>query len=201
MPVELRELKWAIVVSQHRSLHQAAATLNVQQSTLSRSLRAMESRLGAELFERTNGGTRPTTAGLEFLASARRIIAETDAAVRNLRTRSRGEMGKLTIGVYASPSAGNLHATLVEHHRRFPEVQIQTMDGDHEHLLFALTSRVVDIAIMTKCHPVWGGRTLPLWSERVILALPEHHLLDRSNTIRWTELVDERLLLTRKRSA
>ncbi len=30
--------------------------------------------------ERTNGGTRPTVAGLEFIESARRILEETDAA-------------------------------------------------------------------------------------------------------------------------
>src|SRR5260221_6642925 len=74
--VELRDLKWAIVTSQHRSLRQAAQTLNIRQSTLSRRLRDLEYQLGAELFERTNGGTRPTTAGQEFLDTARRIIED-----------------------------------------------------------------------------------------------------------------------------
>jgi Bacterial regulatory helix-turn-helix protein, lysR family len=57
--IELRYLRWAIVASQHRSLRQAAETLNVRQSTLSRNLRDMEHHIGAELFERSNGGTRP----------------------------------------------------------------------------------------------------------------------------------------------
>ena len=82
MTAELRDLKWAIVTSQHRSLRQAAETLNIRQSTLSRGLRDLECQLGTELFERTNGGTRPTTAGQEFLDIARRIIEETDTAVR-----------------------------------------------------------------------------------------------------------------------
>lgn len=66
MTVELRDLKWAVIVSQHRSLRKAAETLNIRQSTLSRRLRDMEIRLGAQLFERSNGGTRMTIAGLEF---------------------------------------------------------------------------------------------------------------------------------------
>jgi DNA-binding transcriptional LysR family regulator len=82
MSVEFRDLKWAIIASQHRSLRQAAEALNIRQSTLSRRLRDMETRLGAQLFERTNGGTQPTIAGREFLASARRILAETDVAER-----------------------------------------------------------------------------------------------------------------------
>ena len=128
MSVELRDLKWAIVASQHRSLRQAAETLNVRQSTLSRRLRDMESRLGAQLFERTNGGTRPTIAGHEFLASARHILGEIDTALRKLQTQSRGENGRLTIGVYASLSTGNMFATLVEHHRHFPEVEVHTVE-------------------------------------------------------------------------
>ena len=43
--MELRDLRWALVVSRHRSLRQAAATLNVRQSTLSRRLRDLEYRL------------------------------------------------------------------------------------------------------------------------------------------------------------
>jgi DNA-binding transcriptional LysR family regulator len=70
--IELSDLRWAIAVSQHRSLRQAAQTVNIRQSTLSRRLRDIEYRLGACLFERTNGGTRPTAIGLEFLQIARR---------------------------------------------------------------------------------------------------------------------------------
>ena len=132
MSVEFRDRKWAIVASQHRSLRQAAEALNVRQSRLSRRLRDMESRLGAQLFERTNGGTRATVAGCEFLASARHILAEKDTALRKLQTRSRGENGRLTIGVYASLSTGNTFATLLEHYRSFPDVEVHTVDGSHD---------------------------------------------------------------------
>ena len=62
--VELRALRWAIIAAQHKSLGRAAETLNIRRSTLSRGLRDLEHRLGAILFERTNGGTRPTLAGV-----------------------------------------------------------------------------------------------------------------------------------------
>ena len=105
--------------------------LDIRQSTLSRGLRDLEFQLGAALFERTNGGARPTVAGQEFLDAARRIVEETEAVTARLRTRSRGESGRLTIGVqYASLSAGNLRATLVDHRHRFPDVEsIQVTAG------------------------------------------------------------------------
>ncbi|WP_156330227.1 LysR family transcriptional regulator, partial [Bosea vaviloviae] len=77
MTVELQKMQWAITVSQFRSLRQAAEKLNVRQSTLSRRMRDLEQEVGATLFERTNGGTRLTPAGQEFLETARRIIEET----------------------------------------------------------------------------------------------------------------------------
>jgi DNA-binding transcriptional LysR family regulator len=102
LTVELRALRWAIAISQHRSLRQAAETLNIRHSTLSRRLRDVEGRLGANLFERTNGGTQPTIAGLEFIETDRRILDDIDSAVRRLNARSHGEIGRLRIGVYAS---------------------------------------------------------------------------------------------------
>jgi DNA-binding transcriptional LysR family regulator len=184
--VDLLDMRWALVVSQHRSLRQAAETLNIRQSTLSRRLRDIEYLLGTILFERTNGGTRPTVAGVEFLAVARRIIDETDAAFRTLRSRSQGEHGRLTIGIYASLATGNLHATLAEHHRRFPDVDIHMVDGPHDRLLDALTNNVVDVAIMTTCRLTWHDKVLPLWSERVIVALSERHPLGERDSLAGT---------------
>jgi DNA-binding transcriptional LysR family regulator len=195
MTVELRDLRWAIIVSQHRSLRKAAEALNVRQSTLSRRLRDMESRLGAQLFERSNGGTHATIAGLEFLASARHILAETETALCKLRTRSRGENGRLTIGVYASLSTGNMFATLLEHHQAFPEVEVHTVDGSHDQLLCALTNKTVDIAIMTSNRSGWGGRVLPLWSERVIAAIHSRHPLSKTEIIHWAELAGHPILV------
>jgi DNA-binding transcriptional LysR family regulator len=65
LSMEFRDLRWALVVSRHRSLRQAADALNLRQSTLSRRLRDLEFQLGSILFERTNGGTKPTAAGKE----------------------------------------------------------------------------------------------------------------------------------------
>jgi len=193
--VELRDFRLAIITSQHRSLRQAAEAVNIRQSTLSRRLRDLEYRLGAALFVRTNGGTRPTAAGLEFIETAHRILEDVDTAFRRLKTRSSGEIGQLRIGIYASLSTGNMHATLVEHHRRLPQVEIHTVDGNHDRLVCALMAGVVDVAIMTICRPNWNDRALPLWSERVIVALPEDHPLGQNGVIRWPELANERILL------
>ena len=177
MSVELRALRWAIAAARYRSLRQTAEALNVRQSTLSRGLRDLEFQLGAVLFERTNGGTRLTIEGQEFLVAAQHIVNETEAITARLRTRSRGESGQLTIGVHASLSAGNLRATLIDHRHRFPEVQTHLVDGSSDHLISDLASSIIDVAFVAKDYARWEDKSLSVWSERVVVALPEDHPL------------------------
>jgi DNA-binding transcriptional LysR family regulator len=198
LTVELRDLRWAIAISQHRSLRQAAEALNIRQSTLSRRLREVEDRLGADLFERTNGGTQPTIAGLEFIETARRILDDIDSAVRRLNARSHGESGRLTIGVYSSLTAGNFRATLAEHHRRFPEVDVYMVDGGHDRLMAELAARAIDVAVISSYRLSWDGRSLPLWSERVIAALPRDHPLGAHTLLSWPMLANERVFLAQR---
>jgi DNA-binding transcriptional LysR family regulator len=195
MLVDLRDLRWTVIASQHRSLRQAAHALNVRQSTLSRRLTQIEISLGAQLFVRTNGGTHLTVAGEEFCANASNILQAVDTASRRLKTRSRGENGLLKIGIYASPSTGNMFATLLDHHRSFPEVEVRTVDGSHDQLLCALTNNAIDIAIMTDRPSGWGDRILPLWSERLIVAIDIRHRLSKLEVVHWPELAGETILI------
>jgi DNA-binding transcriptional LysR family regulator len=186
--VEFEELMWAVKVSQHRSLRQAAQSLNVRQSTLSRRLRNLESQLGTTLFERTHGGTHATPAGLEFLQSAERILADTDAAVRRARQHCQGNAGRLGIGIYASFSTGYMQATLADYRARFPEVDLHTLDGTRGRLISALERGTIDVAIMTNVSAGWDDRTLSLWTERVIVPLPQQHPLLNVDCLGWRHL-------------
>lgn len=191
-------MRWAIIASQHRSLRQAAETLRIKQPTLSRCLRDLECKLGVTLFKRTNGGTRPTIEGQEFLDAAQRIVDQTEAMTVRVKNRSRGESGRLTIGVHASFSAGNLRATFLDHRQRFPEVDLHLVDGSRDHLISDLANSAIDIAFVADPTPSWSDRTLLLWSERVVVALPKNHPLTARNVVHWGELREEALLLSQR---
>jgi DNA-binding transcriptional LysR family regulator len=179
-------------------LRQAAETLKVRQSTLSRHLRSIEKQLGVVLFERTNGGTRPTIIGLEFIETARHVLDEVDLALRRLKAHARGECGRLTIGVCAALSTGNLRADLAEYRRRLPEAEVRIVDRARAHLLFDLAANVIDVAIVMGGGFQWTDRSMPLWTERVVVALPEDHPLAGRPTIRWAELANDCLIVNQR---
>ncbi|MHC2338166.1 DNA-binding transcriptional LysR family regulator [Bradyrhizobium sp. USDA 4454] len=197
-PVEFRELRWAIAASQHRSLRQTAETLRIKQPTLSRRLRNLEYKLGVTLFERTKGATRPTVEGYEFLDAARRIVDDTERIAARLKSHSRGESGRLTIGIHTSLSAGNLRATLLEHRHRFPGVETHLVDGASDHPISDLTNSAIDVAFVATPNAGENERSLLLWSERIVAALPASHRLTGRDVVHWGELMGEPILTSQR---
>lgn len=191
-------MRWAVVASGHRSLRQAAAMLRVRESSLSRRLRDLECRLGTELFERTSNGTRLTAAGEEFIAVAKHILAETDAAFARMRARGRGETGDLVVGICMALSVGNLRATLAEYGKRHEAVEVHSIDGSRSRLLADLASGGIDVFLTAEGHSAWSGVSLSLWRERVLVALPVDHALCRNQVIRWANLIGARVLVNQR---
>jgi DNA-binding transcriptional LysR family regulator len=74
-------------------------------------------------------------------------------------------------------------------------VEVLTADGPRDRLLSDLAINALDIVIAPCGSSGWEDRSQPLWSERVIVALPERHTLTERGAIHWPELADERILL------
>ena len=92
-------------------------------------------------------------------------------------------------------ATGNMHATLTDYHRRFPDVDVHLVDGSDSQLISALARNAVDVAAMTNSRAGWDDRALSLWTERVTVALPERHPLTEHGGVSWWQLANERLVL------
>jgi DNA-binding transcriptional LysR family regulator len=194
--IDLQHLQYAVAAADHGSFRRAAETLLLRQSTLSRSIRQLEEVIGVIVFDRSNGGVRATQAGHSFLRNARTILEQMDALAMNAISTGRGEAGRLAIGIYTSLSAGNLRATLTDFKQRFPQIELGMVERSRARLITALRNGALDIAIVTGHAPLQGNRALSLWSERTLVALPESHSLASRETVYWTDLRSERLLLS-----
>jgi len=198
MSIEIKHLRYAEVAERCGSFRKAAEVLSLKQSNLSRRVRHLEEELGVKLFARTNGGVRPTPAGRDFVKGARRILGELQVVIDGAKAVGRGEAGYLTIGFYTSLSAGNLRASLVEFGRRHPQVNVGTVEGSRVGLFDGIQNGTIDIGIVTGEPSPDFDRSMVLWSERIIVALPEDHPLAANDIIYWTDLKRERFLLSER---
>ena len=194
--IELQHLQYAVAAADHGSFRQAAEALEVRQSTLSRCIRQLEQTIGASVFDRSSGGVRTTHAGRHFLRIGRSILEQMDALVAHTHSTGRGEAGKLTVGFYTSLSAGNLRATLTDFKQRFPKIELGMAERSRTRLVAALRNGALDIAIVTGDAPIQDNKALSLWSERTLVALPEGHSLADRETVYWTDLRSETLVLS-----
>lgn len=193
-----RHLRYAVVAADYGSFRQAAEALSLQQSTLSRCIRQLEHAIGMTIFDRSNGGVQATPAGRDFLRMARSILDQMDTLAVSAYSTGRGEAGRLVIGFYTSLSAGNLRASLIEYAQRFPQITIGMIESSRIRLVTALQNGAIDLAIVTGGTPFHGNKSMSLWSERVVITLPEGHRLAAGETIYWTDLKGEALLLSQR---
>jgi DNA-binding transcriptional LysR family regulator len=71
------------------------------------------------------------------------------------------------------------------------------IESSRARLTTALRNGAIDVAIVTGEIPLLGSKTMSLWSERIMIALPEGHQLADGETVYWTDLKGETLLISR----
>ena len=81
--MELRVLKYFLVVATERNISNAAKILYVSQPALSKQLKNLEEELGVTLFKRGNRNITLTEDGVYFLTKAKEILSLVDTTVDN----------------------------------------------------------------------------------------------------------------------
>ena len=195
MAFNIRQLRYAIAAADHGSFYRAARALDVEQSTLSRNILKLERSIGMPIFERSRAGVTMTLAGNAFIRGAKPMVAAADKLVAMMRAAGQGRAGGLMLGHNSSVSAGNLRATLMSWCETHPDVEVECVEADRSVLLAGLDTGEIDIAILMGAAGHDGFRCEPLWSERMLVALPASHPLAERDVVHWTDLRSERFLL------
>jgi len=196
VPFDVRQLRYAIAAADHGSIYRAARALEIEQSTLSRSISKLERVIGAKLFDRTRMGVTTTVAGSAFIVGARPMVASADKLVAMMRAAGQGRAGELVLGHNCPVSAGNLRATMLSFRDAHPDVIIECIEADRSTLLAGLNTGEIDIAVLMGTAGHQDFRCEPLWSERMSVALSVNHELAQRDIIYWTDLRSQQFHMT-----
>ena len=191
--IPLASLIQALSVAEHLNFRHAAAALGVSQSSVSTRVKQLEQDLGVVLFERRHRGVRLTEAGQHFLEHVATGIEHLDHAVRTAGAIARGEQGRLRVGLYSPITVGFLAELLGQFRELHPAVDLQIAEGRARDAIRVREARL-DVAFVVGVPPAGDCQSKPLWTEALLVALPERHPLAGAEGVRWSELADEPFL-------
>lgn len=177
--MELYQLRQFAAVAKYENMTRAAESLNVAQPAVSKTIRNLESELGAELFERTGKGLRRTEQGDILLRYARTILeAERDA---------RGEIEE------SLHRTGGLCICALSCAERISEI-LAGFSAEYGNLDLRISSTpegsdlLLDSAVSRDEVP--AGAVL-LYDEEMCVAVPEGHRYADRESVSLTELADD----------
>ncbi|MEO1985174.1 MAG: LysR family transcriptional regulator [Martelella sp.] len=191
---QLSEIRYFVAAAENGSLRQAAETLGVGQSCVSRKIMRLEDKLGVSLLERSNTGVRLTNAGQRFLDDVQPALQQLDQARRAACAAGRAEAGTVRIGILTSLAGGFLRKLLFTYRQEYPEVRIDVRDGGRDDHTAALRSRELDIVFVPGSRPVRNCECAELWCERIYIALAKGHRLAGQSELDWPDLCDEHFI-------
>jgi DNA-binding transcriptional LysR family regulator len=168
-----------VAVAEEGGFSAAGRRLQVVQSAVSGTVRAVERELGVKLFERTTHRVALTSAGEAYVVAARNALAAADD-VRSVVDAIKGQLsGRITVGVMQGLSGG-LHQALGELRREHPAVVVRLKQAPSEEIIEAIREGLVDLAVVALAGRPRGLVTTTLARERMVILTSRSDQLPRT---------------------
>ena len=199
--MELRHLRYFQAVAEELSFSRAAKRLHVAQPALSRAIKQLEHVLGAEVLERTRHHVRVTPAGAVLLRETALLLQSVEEAMRRVRRTAAGEEGELRLGYIGPPTQPFLGRLLHEYRKRYPLVSIHLEERTPERVWEMVAKGRLSAALTrpVAAHEALGLRTIVLREERLGVVVPAKHSLAKRNSVPWSILAREPLIVLARR--
>jgi DNA-binding transcriptional LysR family regulator len=198
--MELRQLRYFLVLAEELSFSRAARRLYIAQPSLSQQIRQLETELDTLLFDRSVRPIRLTNAGQVLLGDAYSLVSDAEITAREVKRAGRGEVGRLRIGY----SYGGLYDLVLALLRRlrtaWPDANMAIHQLPQREQLPALRTGRVDVVLGRLTEPVTPDVVVrPLREERLIAILPANHPLAGGATVDLAALRDEPFVMFPRR--
>jgi len=155
--MDTRLLRQFINVAEALHFGRASEASHVSPSALSRSIRQLETEVGARLFERDNRTVSLTHEGDLFLEYARDALTQWDV-IRHALIEEAGELhGQVSMYCSVTASYSFLFDLLSEFRRDHPRIEIKLHTGDPEHAISRVLAGDEDIAIGARSGALPNG--------------------------------------------
>lgn len=194
--MDISFLKEFTVLAEVKNFWEASERLYINQSTLSKHIKLMESELGVSLFSRTTRRVELTKYGEALLPYAQNIIrAEFEYSSLLLQIQN-SEKGTLSLGSIPSMAQYNITSLLASFQKKYPESTIKLTEDDAKNLLNLLHTGKCELVFTRESKLSFEKNfieddtivRIPYIRDHLVALLPKNHRLASKKSITLRDL-------------
>ncbi|MBU9618669.1 MULTISPECIES: LysR family transcriptional regulator [Pseudomonadota] len=193
--MELRHLRFFVVLAEELHFTRAAERLHIEQPPLSRAIKELEEELGVQLFDRNRRRTALTAAGTAFLEDTRRLFTVLEQARENAKAIGSGLRGSIRIAISDGAIDPRLSVFLARCREEEPEIEIRLSEVHLAEQLRGLRSGDFTIGFAHTADVGLGIVAEPIWQDPLVIAVPARHALLAHKRVPLHELGGHPLVL------
>ncbi|MCD9021975.1 LysR family transcriptional regulator [Cohnella silvisoli] len=186
--MELLQLQYFLTVARLEHVTEAARSLHVTQSSLSKTIQRLEEDLGVPLFDRTGRKLRLNEFGSRFFHRAERALFELEQGKQEISDLSSPEHGTIELAVTTASTLPNI---LREFRKERPHIQFHVQMLTTQEMVTLLHRGEVDFCLSSP--PIQGDdiECQIVFIDPILVAVSKGHRLADRSSVSLTELRDE----------
>jgi DNA-binding transcriptional LysR family regulator len=194
--VELRELRVFLALADELHFGRTAERLGISQPAVSESVRALESRLGVKVFDRTSRRVRLTPAGEGLERGLAPALAAIDRALAGTSELSRTVQGLLRVGFVLTTEGPALSRLIAAFQARYPACEVRLQEVETFDAYRALRRGDIDVLCnwLAVDQPDLAAGAAFAHYRRALAVAPTHRLAGRASVF-VEDLADEETAL------
>lgn len=146
--MEIRVLRYFLMVVREEGINRAAEVLHITQPTLSRQLAQLEDEVGVKLFHRGARKITLTNEGILLRRRAEEILALVDRTERELAEQDELVEGRIVIGGGELAAMQVLPEIIEDFHEKYPLVTFDIFTGNADLVKEQMEKGLIDIGVL-----------------------------------------------------
>lgn len=196
--MELRQLRYVLMVAEERNFSRAAKKLHIAQPSLSQQIAKLEKEMGVNLFSRDTNQVKLTSAGERFVESAGNILDMVEQLEKEMSDVANLRQGKLVVGSLSMTGTHLLPMAIPAFKQRYPGIEVVLMEDSTANLEKMTAKGQVDICLLSL--PLFEPSLdyQPVLQEEIMLAVPPDHPWKGHSHVAVSQLKDEPFIFIKK---
>jgi len=199
-PIDSRQLRAFCVIARNGSFTQTARELNLTQSGISHSMRALENEIGCRLLDRLGKKVVLTQAGEQLLQHAEKILEEMEEARESLTQLGKWGKGRLRLGASTTACQHLIPPVLREFKESFPDHVLTLEPGDSPQLVASLLRQRIDLALTLEVQREPQLEFHPLFSDELQFLVSALHPWAQTHRVEREDIPRQNYILYSKQS-